>query len=538
MSKSELTRITTRTEQTLPADARQRRNNAGGFSFEVDDVQRLRRFLVLGVEGGTFYVQPRDLALDNANAVMRLAQSDPTTLVNTIVEVSEAGRAPRQQPGLFALAIAASLSDDEGRAYALDVMPRVARTGTTLFEFLTYAQQFRGWGRGLRRAVRRWYSEKTVEQAAYQAVKYRQRAGWTHRDALRLAHPNVDGDLNLLFRWITSWSRDDGWGRNDRVFFSGSDPLAVVEAYERVQRTNSVADAVGIVANSALSWEMLPDHLLNEASVWEALLDKGLPVTALVRQLPRLTRLGLLSGSANWTSRVRATLTDPDALRRGRVHPFNLLVAARTYASGGGYRSSSSWQPVPEVTRALETGFYRAFRGVEPTGKRVMLALDVSGSMGASILNSPLSCREASAALALVTANVEEDYRLMGFTHDLVPLHINPTMNLTQAVRVVSSLPFGGTDCGLPMRHARRHHLEVDTFVVYTDNETWYGVGHPHEELRLYREVTGIDARLVVVGMTSTGFSIADPSDAGMLDVVGFDSATPELISAFARGEV
>jgi 60 kDa SS-A/Ro ribonucleoprotein len=36
--------------------------------------------------------------------------------------------------------------------------------------------------------------------------------------------------------------------------------------------------------------------------------------------------------------------------------------------------------------------------------------------------------------------------------------------------------------------------------------------------------------------MTATGFSIADPSDAGMVDVVGFDSATPGLLGWFAGG--
>jgi 60 kDa SS-A/Ro ribonucleoprotein len=35
--------------------------------------------------------------------------------------------------------------------------------------------------------------------------------------------------------------------------------------------------------------------------------------------------------------------------------------------------------------------------------------------------------------------------------------------------------------------------------------------------------------------MTATGFTIADPNDGGMLDVVGFDSATPNLIADFAR---
>lgn len=44
----------------------------------------------------------------------------------------------------------------------------------------------------------------------------------------------------------------------------------------------------------------------------------------------------------------------------------------------------------------------------------------------------------------------------------------------------------------------------------------------------------GIPVKLVVVGMVANGFSIADPNDAGMMDVVGFDTATPMLISDFA----
>jgi 60 kDa SS-A/Ro ribonucleoprotein len=36
--------------------------------------------------------------------------------------------------------------------------------------------------------------------------------------------------------------------------------------------------------------------------------------------------------------------------------------------------------------------------------------------------------------------------------------------------------------------------------------------------------------------MTATGFSIADPSDPGMLDVVGFDAAAPQVMADFARG--
>lgn len=75
--------------------------------------------------------------------------------------------------------------------------------------------------------------------------------------------------------------------------------------------------------------------------------------------------------------------------------------------------------------------------------------------------------------------------------------------------------------------------MPIDAFVILTDNETWSGKPHPAQALASYRKAMGIDAKLIVVGMTATGFTIADPRDAGMLDVVGFDTATPEIMREF-----
>lgn len=103
-------------------------------------------------------------------------------------------------------------------------------------------------------------------------------------------------------------------------------------------------------------------------------------------------------------------------------------------------------------------------------------------------------------------------------------------------VRAVDGLPFGGTDCALPMLWATENKVKVDTFVVYTDNETWAGAIHPFQALRDYRNKMGRDAKLIVVGMTATKLTIADPDDAGMMDVVGFDTAAPQVMADFARG--
>jgi 60 kDa SS-A/Ro ribonucleoprotein len=120
----------------------------------------------------------------------------------------------------------------------------------------------------------------------------------------------------------------------------------------------------------------------------------------------------------------------------------------------------------------------------------------------------------------------------------LTELSISPRQRLDDAIRTVSDLPFGGTDCALPVVWALREGRVYDTFVVNTDNETWAGEIHPHQALLRYRERVNPGARLAVVAMTATDVSIADPADAGMLDLAGFDAAAPALLADFSRGEV
>lgn len=420
---------TRRTPQVERADPRQERNDAGGFTFVLDDVARLRRFLVLGVDGGTFYVRPRPLARAKAEVVGRLARTDPQALVRTIVDVSTSGAAPRQQPALFALAYAASVP--ESSALALAALPQVARTGTHLLLFAAYVEQFRGWGRGLRRAVAGWYTSREADDLAYQVVKYRQREGWSHRDLLRLAHPRTaDPALRATFDWVVRGSVDDA-------------TPALVKGFVAAQAATTPEVWARLVREHRLSWEMLPDAALGRPAVWDALLDVGVPPTALLRQLPRLTRLGMLPDRGGRTDEVVARLVDVERLRRARVHPVAVLVAQRTYASGASDRGSRTWRPTRKVVDGLDAAFYAAFGAVRPSGARTLLALDVSGSMTARIAGTPLSAREASAALALVQLATEPDATAVGFAarpgstgwHDraLRPLDISPRRRLDDA---------------------------------------------------------------------------------------------------------
>jgi hypothetical protein len=110
-----------------------------------------------------------------------------------------------------------------------------------------------------------------------------------------------------------------------------------------------------------------------------------------------------------------------------------------------------------------------------------------------------------------------------------------PGMSIADALKLVE-MPFSSTDCALPIVRALEKREPVDAFVIYTDSETYMGKIHPQAALEEYRRTMGIDAKLIVVGMTSNCLTIADPKDLNTLNLAGFDTATPRLINDFIAG--
>jgi len=551
---------TRQTPQSEQADPAQVENSAGGFTFALDMWGALDRWLILGSEGGTFYTRERKLTKERAKTIAACLDADPVRTLSVIVETSQSGRAPKNDPAIFALAMASAHPDKTVRAAAMLALPLVCRTGTHLFQFAQSVEAFRGWGRSLRRGIGAWYTGKDAEKLAYQLAKYRQRGGWSHRDLLRLAHVKSDDKaVNALLRWAVGASFEERAVKRTAPKKAATYPSIngtvlprIVEGFAKAQACTDKFETAKLVREYGLTHEMLPSEMLAHAVVWEALLG-SMPMTAMIRNLARMTSLGLIKPLGSATDLVVRALGDAERLKKARVHPLALLTALKTYESGKGMRGSLTWTPVAQVCDALDEAFYLSFDNVVPSGKNTMLALDVSGSMDFhNVAGMPLTPRVASAAMAMVTARTEPNYMVAAFASGTVPnrypgygfgrggdgitaLDITPKMRLDDVLAKVSDLPFGGTDCSLPMTYALEHKLPIDTFVVYTDNETWAGNIHPHQALVRYRQATGRNAKLIVVGMTATDFTIADPSDAGMLDVVGFNTSAPRVMADFAR---
>ena len=399
--------------------------------------------------------------------------------------------------------------------------------------------------------------------------------------------------------------------------------LAGLSNYQYAEEITSYA--VHLINTAGLCREHIPTQLLKNRQIWEALLTskgvngkgKGMPLTALIRNLGKLTtaEIGIIDpkyvhsqlhtvvGGRNpqrtpqhYTEYIFHRLTDAQDIKRSRIHPYNILVAMLTYKAGKGDKGSLTWTPNIYILQALDIAFKLAFQNITPTGKRIKIALDVSGSMSSAFCTgSPIvNCATASVAMMMMTLWVErgvplgvpppydgmqmavpdscvdvgwnrrnERSSVVGGRHppqvsicafsntytDLTNSIIRsmdasidpttglPTMTIADALKLVN-MPFSSTDCALPMIRARENNEQVDAFVIYTDSETYMGRIHPQVALEEYRKATGINAKLIIVGMASNCLTIADPNDINTLNLAGFDTATPRIINDFIAGSL
>jgi 60 kDa SS-A/Ro ribonucleoprotein len=525
----------TQTEQARPDQVK---NNAGGFVFQTSDLARLERFLILGTDGGTYYVGERDLTKQNVDFIRKMIKTSPESVLTAALSVSEEGRAYRNEAAIFVLALLLAEGPEAIKGAVVDAAPRIARTATHVYQLAAFIEGLGGWGRAKRRAIAKWFESKTADQLGYQAVKYRQRNGWTMRDLMRLSHPTgVDTEVGKFIL---------------RGEFEETLPqLPILSGFQEMQKAVGPKDVVRILGQYPnLPWEAIPTEYLKAPEVWVKLFaNNQLNGQALVRNITRLSKIGAFNDMI-FTRQVADKLVDSDMIRKSRLHPIQYLLASVTHRDGqmtregGGLYSYSSgrdkaWDTVPVIAEALDAGFYEAFKSITPANKRTMLALDVSGSMSQRALGIDLSCAQVTGAMSMVTARVEPYYTVRGFTTTMKDLGITPNMDLGSVMKRMHDNNWGGTDCAKAINWARENKVEVDTFQIYTDNETWGGGTHVYRALADYRQKMGIPAKMAVVGVAATEFSIADPTDPhGQMDFVGFDTNAPAVMADFSAGRL
>ena len=581
------------------------KNLAGGFTYQVSDKEYLERILILGTNSNTYYANASKLTTDAVEGIKRMInQGKGQMVVDTIKDIYESGRAPKQDPTFFALAMVtqSDVPADVKRS-ALEIVSKI-RTFSQLYLLEGMRKAIggkKGFGRGVRKSLCKLVKDKTGQQFAYQATKYRSRKygeeTWSIDDIIKCAHIpskdlSADGQIVMVYLIKGMEKCEEEYAKLVQPTTACVETMSYLRAVEAVKSVECTVDtSVQLIRQYHLPREVLNTTLLNSTAVWNSLLFTSsvgeggkvdrrvtMPITALFRNLGVMTHRNVFTDESV-AQLIAQHIVRANVLKGGKVHPVAVLVAKLTYDSGRGVKGKLAWQVNKTISDALEEAFYVSFQTVEGTGKRVLHACDCSGSMSSPIASMPLisSC---SAVACLVMEAVRREHRyaedmkakgtpvdnlqeVMLFSKSGNKVTITPDMKLAQVMKVIQC-DFLTTDVSQPLIKALDEFKKsggksglYDMFVIYTDNETFYANGiHPSDALDNYRKATNLQSKLIVYATTPTmntigygvgsnygghgnAFSVKPGQNESLtLNIAGFDLNGPALIRNFAMGHI
>jgi 60 kDa SS-A/Ro ribonucleoprotein len=528
------------TPQTQPICDRQGemiQGRSGGYMFKADIWQMLRRCLIIGTAKSTFYAGKQELTDEFVNVVKQCVYENPSRVATEIVYASD-GRAINNSAPIFALVLLSMGEAPEAKKAFVEIFSQVIRTGSHFYEWLGYTKSLRGFGKIVRECGRNWLARSDVKALAYQLLKYQQRQGFSHRDALRLFHVKpITADHQALYNWVVK-----GWDELPTEIPSTA--MAQIWWYEWLKRNPDQTHEA--IAKGRLTHEMAAPVGKMDVSAWQLLFTE-MPIGAMLRNLGSLTELGVLGSSSKHQlhsrknlDRLEGVLNNREHLRKGRIHPIDILKALKTYQSGGNLgRSQKTWEPVPRILDILEKALELSFDTLEPTGKTFMHAVDISGSMSWSIVNSiGLTCCEIATVMALATAKAEKNYMIRGFANEFRDLGITAKDSFSGAVKKASNQNFGGTDASVAYEWMIKHKFFADVICFWTDSESWAGSKHPSQALSQYRQKVNPHAKAAYITLAPYQITLVDPQDSNSWDLSGFDPSTPRILQMIANGEL
>jgi 60 kDa SS-A/Ro ribonucleoprotein len=504
-------------------------NNENKPVFVITPIEQFKRFLVLGTENGTYYVSNVDLTKQSTVCINELLDSENRELLlTTILEFEELNKCKKKDPMIYTLALCCMYCTQKKefldfRRKAYTVALKVCKIPTHLFLFINFCKVLSkynsGWNNLHKRYISSWYLDKTPEDLMYLVTKYNSRNNYTHRDVLRLSHPKTTNvDLNNVFKYLTNKLEDNS------VF-------EYINDYEQLKSTTNTEKAIELIEKRNFVREHVPTELLNNTKIWKALLKK-MPLLAMLRNLNKMTLVNLFEDSSV-LEHVIKTISNKDLRKKAKIHPMHILITLKMYSSGNSRQLS--WTPNQKIVDCLDKTFYEMFADLTPTNKRLLLCLDVSGSMtyGGCFGTECIKPIEVETALSMIFLATEKQVDVMGFSGNFIPLNISPRRRLDDNLRSINNLPFNSTDISLPFTWALQQRKEYDAFIVITDNETNCNRINPIDAFKQYKKTMKLpETKLIVLATSATDFSIGE-TNKHCLNVCGFDDNVFTIIQDF-----
>ena len=187
-------------------------NSCGLTIFKVSDWDLLKRFIMLGCENGTYYINNAELTyqyIESLENIIKDVDNHPK-LIQLISDYIP--KSYKKDYIVYILARCCAAKDYPTlRSSAYSLLSTLCTTPTHLFMFIEMYELIHkkehnstGWNKAQKQAITKWYLDKTPSKLVYLITKYKNRNGWTHSDVLRLSHiKSPDTVYDQLFKYIT-----------------------------------------------------------------------------------------------------------------------------------------------------------------------------------------------------------------------------------------------------------------------------------------------------------------------------------------------
>lgn len=492
-------------------------NNAGGAAYAMTDKAALAQLAVTGTLHDTFYTTG---AGQLGDILAYAAKVDPVFVAQTAIYARQKGYmkdvpallvahlASRNAGPIFPAAFRAVI--DNGKMVKNFV--QIMRSGATGRKSL---------GTRPKKLVQ-WWLLNASDKALIRAIPGQDPS---LADVVKMVRPKPDtAQQQAFFAWLV--------GKEHQA---GMLPRALIE-FEAFKR-----DPMAVVPD--VPFQMLTAQPLSKEH-W-ASIGRFAGWHMLRMNLNTFQRHGAFDVTG-FTETVATRLRDPEAIKRAKVFPYQLLVA---------YHMTDG---VPSVVRmALQDAMEIAVENVPAMGKRVVICPDVSGSMSSPVTGhrkgstSVVTCNDVAALMTATLLRVNPDARVLPFEGMVVPtrkLSLNARDSIVTNAQKLASIGGGSTNCSAPLALLNAEDYRADVVIYVSDNESWVD-SSARGAVYSWRRGTQMmvewekfrqknpHAKLVCIDLTPNA-TVQASGQPEILNVGGFSDAVFDVVAAFAKGEL
>jgi 60 kDa SS-A/Ro ribonucleoprotein len=478
----------------------------------------------------------------------------------------EYNRSCKFYPIAYTLAVCARSTSQSVSEAAYAAIQTVCKTPEQLFMFLHYCQESIGgmnlktWPRKHRKAIARWYTENPQYRhdpiyLARHVTKYRKRHGFTHKKVLKSCHPkssHCSAELKYILCYVVK-----GIAKANQTFpelmnsgrTSNQNVAEFLTDVETIKKKRVPEDdTIALIKKWNLTWENIPTEFLRFKEVWRALL-LFMPMTALLRNLGKLTKYGLLQPGSEEEARVCSRIENKQILQGARLHPIQILSSLNGYRRGRGLRTNQRrWAVNPNIVQSLMKAFVAQLNStIQPPNqsRQILVAINTQISMDNHVVGIPLmNCKQTAAAIAMTLKVCHSSSQTVTFgsanTAQLFPLQRENNMfDVEQNLEEIQTRQDrDSANFKAPFQYALENMTRVDAVILMTDHLTPGDQIDIRDAYAIFREHSPNTLLITVCFKKSEEVPpVADPRDPQMLDVIGVDSHAVDTILSFISGQ-